>query len=329
MEPTRKPEPKSGDAGARPAPSEAASPAVRWAATLVLIPAVPLLVGSVAALALFYAAPTRFSRVLAQLPGEDVLRTILFFAPVTLFAIVVLAALYALEKPGAVAAAPAPASAGRPSLAAGPLLITAPLLLIAVTAWVARFLAPGRFAALLDPFPGTSLLQTLVTLSPPVLMLVNVAVLIGAGGGRSRRTLQAASATPPATRWARRVAGLLLVPTLPLLLASIVALALYSFSPERLESLLTQLSQATVVRLGLLFGPAALTAIVFLASLYLLSSTRPAPMAADAAPDAPAAPAPSGETRQHLAVGVLVTGLAVTALIALGLIGALVWLLLR
>lgn len=106
-----------------------------------------------------------------------------------------------------------------------------------------------------------------------------------------------------------------------MLLVSIVALALYTFSPERLNALLTQLSQPTVVRLGLLFGPAALTAIVFLAALYLISSARPAPV--------PAALRPSGETRQFLAVGVLVTGLAVTALIAVGLIGALAWLLIR
>jgi len=323
-EPVRSAEPDSGAAPVRPAQAEATSPAVRWAAKLVLIPSVPLLLGSVAALGLFYAAPTRFSRLLARLPGEDLLRTILFFAPVTLFAIVVLAALYAFEKPGA----PAPVPQRRP-LAASPLLITGPLLLVAVTAWVARFLAPGRFAALLDPLPGTALLQSVVTFAVPALLALNLVLLVSSGPRPSRAAPPGGPAphpAPPSTRLARLVAGLLLVPTLPLLLASIVALALYSFSPARLEALLAQLSQATVVRLGLLFGPATLTAIVFLAALYLLSSARPLPTPSAAAPGASP---PSRDARQRLAVGVLVTGLSVTALIAVGLIGALAWLLLR
>ena len=318
-DPIRMPETDTGTAPAQPSQAEATSPAVRLAAKLVLIPTVPLLLGSVAALGLFYAAPTRFSRLLARLPGEDILRTILFFAPVTLFAIVVLAALYALEKPGA----PAPARPA-PRMAASPLLVTGPLLLAAVTAWVARFLAPGRFAAMLEPLPGTSVLHSVVTFAPPALLVLNMALLLWVGRRPPRGALAAKAPSqpaPPTNRWARAVAGLLLVPTLPMLLVSIVALALYTFSPERLNALLTQLSQPTVVRLGLLFGPAALTAIVFLAALYLLSSARPAPV--------PDALRPSGETRQFLAVGVLVTGLAVTALIAVGLIGALAWLLIR
>ncbi len=319
IDPMHPHESESGAAPRRPPQTEASSPSVRLAAKLVLIPAVPLLLGSVAALGLFYAAPTRFSRLLARLPGEDLLRTILFFAPVTLFAIVVLAALYALEKPGVPAPArPAPRA---PSMAASPLLITAPLLLAAVTAWVARFLAPGRFATLLEPLPGTAVLQSVVTFAPPTLMVLNLVTLLCSAPRPGRGRTPAAPASPTATRWPRLVAGLLLVPTLPMLLASLVALVLYTFSPERLSALLTQLSQPTVVRLGLLFGPAALTAIVFLAALYLLSAARPAPT--------PALPLPPGETRQRVAVGVLVTGLAVTALIAVGLIGALAWLLLR
>ena len=71
----------------------------RLVATLVLIPTVPMLLASIAALALFYIAPVRFGNLINRLPGETFIRTALFFAPATLFAVVVLAALYALEKP--------------------------------------------------------------------------------------------------------------------------------------------------------------------------------------------------------------------------------------
>ena len=51
-----------------------------------------MLLASVAALALFYLAPTRFGNLIDRLPGETFIRTALVFAPATLFAIVVLAA---------------------------------------------------------------------------------------------------------------------------------------------------------------------------------------------------------------------------------------------
>ena len=66
---------------------------------MVLIAAIPMLLLSSLALIVFYAAPERFDSILARLPGETAIRTILIFAPVTLLAIIVLALLYAFEKP--------------------------------------------------------------------------------------------------------------------------------------------------------------------------------------------------------------------------------------
>ncbi len=71
----------------------------RVVATLVLVPAVPMLLLSIASLGLFYLAPVRFGQLISRLPGESLIRTALVFAPATLFAIVVLATLYAVEKP--------------------------------------------------------------------------------------------------------------------------------------------------------------------------------------------------------------------------------------
>ncbi|MEJ2571866.1 MAG: hypothetical protein P8Y98_15135 [Anaerolineales bacterium] len=57
----------------------------RLVATLVLVPSVPMLIVSIAALALFYLAPTRFGNLIDRLPGETFIRTALVFAPATLF----------------------------------------------------------------------------------------------------------------------------------------------------------------------------------------------------------------------------------------------------
>ncbi|HET7009275.1 MAG TPA: hypothetical protein VFI11_00745, partial [Anaerolineales bacterium] len=66
----------------------------RWLASAVLVPAIPLLLASVLALAAFYAAPERFGAWLSKLPGDAFLRTAMIFAPATLLAVVVLATLY-------------------------------------------------------------------------------------------------------------------------------------------------------------------------------------------------------------------------------------------
>jgi hypothetical protein len=99
----------------------------RWVAGLLLVPSVPLLLLSVAALALFYVAPERFGELLERLPGDQYLRSALAFAPAVLLAFVVLAILYALERPapadgeeGAAASAPAAAVVGAPAGPAEP-----------------------------------------------------------------------------------------------------------------------------------------------------------------------------------------------------------------
>ena len=71
----------------------------KFVATAVLVPAVPMLLLSIASLGLFYLAPVRFGEIISRLPGKSLIRTALVFAPATLFAIVVLALLYAVEQP--------------------------------------------------------------------------------------------------------------------------------------------------------------------------------------------------------------------------------------
>ena len=91
----------------------------RWVAGLLLVPSVPLLLLSVAALGLFYVAPERFGELLERLPGDQYLRSALAFAPAVLLAFVVLAILYALERP-------APAEGEGEEAASAPAVVGAP-----------------------------------------------------------------------------------------------------------------------------------------------------------------------------------------------------------
>src|SRR4030067_1719518 len=74
--------------------SSPGGPTARGLPGLVLVPAVPLLLASVLALAAFYAAPQRFGAWLSKLPGDTYLRTAMIFAPASLVAGVVLATVY-------------------------------------------------------------------------------------------------------------------------------------------------------------------------------------------------------------------------------------------
>lgn len=310
-------------------PTRAASrPAglTRVAALLVLIPTLPMLLASLAALILFYVAPTRFGRVLDRLPGEEIIRSVLAFAPATLLAIVVLAVLYALERPGPPAVVhAAPARAPRRLIAPPLLAVSLPLLLAASAAWVARWIAPGRYDLLLETLPGTAALQGLVSWAPPLLLAVNLAVvvrmLLTPAGEQGR--------VPPSwpsvvQRLVRLGAALILLPSAPLLLLSLGAL-LYSFgSPERLAGLVDKLSQPTLIRLGLAFVPLTLLALVLMAALALLAAPS-----RRAAFEAPAPAPPPGSARQTLAVVVLVGGLMLTVVAGAGLIASLIWLLAR
>src|SRR3972149_4570000 len=78
------------------------------------------------------------------------------------------------------------------------------------------------------------------------------------------------------TRW---VAGLLLVPSVPLLLLSVGALGLFYVAPQRFGELLERLPGDQYLRSALAFAPAVLLAFVVLAILYALE--RPAPAAGE------------------------------------------------
>lgn len=307
----------------------------RLAAVLVLLPSAPMLLASIAGLALFYAAPARFESLLGRLPGEETIRTLLFFAPATLFAVVVLAFLYAIERPSPSRTPPAPA----PRKPASTVALTAvvPLLLLSSAAWAARFIAPGRFGRLLDSLPGTAVLQRVVTLAPMVFFVVALVALFQILATRARREASAPkgaeldpSAWPAlAARLARLGAGLVLLPTLPMLVLSLLGLGLYYFAPERLQSLVDRLSQPTVVRLGVLFTPLALLAVVLLAGLYL--TALPGRPRGGEPPISEAAVSEGGSAslRQTVAVGILVAGLIATVVVGVGLLAAVTWLLIR
>ena len=309
---------------------QAAPNLTRIIAIAVLIPTVPLLFASVGALALFYLSPERFGRFLERLPGDDLIRSALVFAPATLFAVVVLAVLYALERP---AAAPAAAVIRRrpgASWADWGVLLGLPLLLLSAGVWVARFIAPGRFAGLLDPLPATAYLQRAVTYAPPLLFVGVLIASILALAGRSRFAAgEAALEAPGGVRWekvssgaGRMAAGIILVPALPLLLFSIAGLGLYLASPDLLEGIVDKLSQPTVIRLALIFTPAVSLALVLMAGLYLFTSSLRQGAATQA-------PNRSDSIRQVVASLILLSGIGATALIGLGMLGAIAWLLLR
>lgn len=296
-----------------------ASRVTRTLAVLVLIPGVPMLLASVATLILFYLAPDRLTGLLARLPGQEVIRTLLFFAPVTLFAVVILAVLYAREGTRLPPPVP-PQAARRPLPFTGWLLwVSVPLLLASGVAWAARFLAPGRFQRALEALPGTSYLQRLVSLGPPLLLaVVAVTLLVHVIRDRPRAKGAAASWSDLSLRLAKLAAVLVLLPSVPLLLLSSAGLALYYFEPDLLLGIAAKLSQATVLRLGVLVLPISLLALIFLATLTLMSM-----------PTRPTSAVQQGEARKLAAVAVLVAGLMGTMVAAVGVVGAVIWLLLR
>ena len=309
---------------------------VRVAAVLVLIPALPMLLGSIGALALFYIAPARLESVITRLPGEGVIRTMLFFAPATLFAVVILAILYARDRPVIPELQPLPAQ--RMPVSSWVLAFAAPALLLTVAGWAARFIAPGRFGRLLEALPGTSYLQRAITLAPYVLFPLVVAALFatlvararGPKAGEQPEKAGSGLSVPwgsVSANLAKLGVGLVLVPSVPMLFLSLAGLGLYYLSPERLENLVTRLSQTTVIRLGVIFAPLALLTVVLLAGLFL--AAYPRKIRPVAATPSETRPSEGASTRQALAVGVLVGGLVLTVVVGLGLLAAIVWLLIR
>ncbi len=307
-----------------------ALPYARWIAVVVLIPTVPMLLLSVAALGLFYVAPTRFGGLIARLPGDDFIRTALVFAPVTLLAIVILALLYALDRParsqvamiapeGTLARRVRAASGAR--AATGLLLLSLPMLLISLTVWVLSFVAPGRFGSFIARLPGESYLRLIVRVAPVGLFLVVLLAaffaLLGRGGEKTsaRQVVRG--------NLVRLSVALSVVPAVPLLLLSLLALVAFRFAPGRFASLMAWLPSETFLRLALLSAPLPLVVIVVLAVLYLWSSSG------EPAGPPTVEPAWLIRLRQAMAISILVGGLAFTAMMGLGLLAVLLLLVWR
>jgi hypothetical protein len=292
----------------------------RWVAGLLLVPSVPLLLLSVAALGLFYVAPERFGELLERLPGDQYLRSALAFAPAVLLAFVVLAILYALERPapaegeeGAAASAPA-AAIPRPPRASPAFRVSALALLLATPAFLATavaaqlaFIAPGRFWQALADLPGQRFLRAGVPLAPVALLgFLAVAGFMatrtaspGWAGGR-RWLTQAAARLPMAT-----TLGLAVL----LWLGSLGGLLLFQLRPELLEQLIERLTARTLFRIQLAFAPVILFAVVLLSGLSLMGR-RAGRLGS------------SQDARSSAAVAVLSVGLVLTALLALALLAA-------
>jgi hypothetical protein len=257
----------------------------RWSssklmATAVLVPAVPMLLLSIASLGLFYLAPGRFGAIISRLPGESIIRTALVFAPATLFAIVVLAILYAVEQPVDAQAHPRlrPEPIGDLLKRTGQWLVgpAALSLIFSLGLWALSFVSPGRYDRLLAPLPGDSYWKPFVPmvpwlLFPLTLLLAYLAFSAGATG--------AAPSMKSGVRMRRRslldtAVSTLLAFALPSLLASSVALIAYRLRPERIGDILERIPFDSLVRLILLFAPPTLLSVVILAVLFLLGSKR-------------------------------------------------------
>jgi len=111
---------------------------------------------------------------------------------------------------------------------------------------------------------------------------------------------------------------MVLVPTVPMLIASLAGLALLYFAPDRLEGWLAALTGEGFIRLVLALAPVALFAVVLLALLYLSSSGRSF-----------RPPSVSSDARSRLGVLILAGGLTLTGLAGVGLLGAAILAFLR
>ncbi|MFP3852807.1 MAG: hypothetical protein ACLFWD_00790 [Anaerolineales bacterium] len=308
----------------------------RLIATLVLIPTVPMLLAAVAALGLFYLAPGRFGALLARLPGDELIRSVLIFAPAMLFAVVVLAVLYALDRPPAAESAQLELAEETPPAGGinaakvatwGMLVPGLPLLILSVGLWLFSFIAPSRFAALIEPLPGDAYLQLALRAAPVALLAVVVpAALYLLLTGR-RATSDRGGGLGPAgpVRWG---VALTLLATVPLLGFSLLALGTFLFSPARFDSMLAQFTQESFLRLALVFIPAVLLSLVLLAVLFLFYS-KPSALTAEEAEAGAGLPFGIQRAREGVAIWVLTGGLAGSAVVALGLLGVTLYLLIR
>lgn len=260
------------------------------AAVLVLLVATPLLMLSGLALALFFASPQRFDSLLARLPGEAVLRSVMIFAPAALVAIIVLAVLYALE--------PDEIELKRPTISPRPeglrdfservmpqrlsawfLPFSIPLFLMLIAIRSAAFLSPTRFDKLLGRIPGGELLGLLLGPGLLLLLLLIILAMRMTFGGRDKKAI-----LPPrgfarvrqllvAAGPARLAVGSMLLFSIPLLTLSLIALTGFQARPGRVLALLLQLPKEVLLRLGLLFAPTTLFIVVSLGVQFMIRRT--------------------------------------------------------
>lgn len=301
----------------------------RMLAVLFLIPSVPMLLGSIAALALFYVAPVRFGGLIARLPADEFIRTVLFFAPATLFALVVLAFLYAREPgPSVPVLAKQPseklirADAAR-SLARWGLGFIVPAFGLTLLLLLFSQVAPGRFSNWIEPLPGDRFLRPLIPVAPVILLGLGVVAMYFAFRRRPAATRE--GWTGPG-RSVRVAVGIILVSGVAMLALSLMALGVSYVRPERFQQLMSRLEPETFLRLALLFAPATLTAVVILALLYLIARSTPEPLSMEA--QATRRWMTAG-ARSTLAVSVLISGLLLSTIVALGLLAVLLVLLVR
>ena len=320
-------------------------PYTRVVAALVLFPAVPMLLLSVATLALFYIAPGRFGSLIARLPGESFIRTALVFAPATLFAIVVLAVLYAVEKPRAeIETQPEKIQPRKRSLpvarTAGMLMLIAalPAFMFSLSVWALSFVSPSRFDRLLEPFPGETYLRAVTPFLPWMFFaLALIAVLFLYSLERGKEDVEHDKVEGAEARLAQVVqeprrlidyaVSVVLFTAIPALLGSLTALALYYVQPERFARVISRLPLESLVRAGLLFVPPTSFIVVVLAAIFLL---RPRFIATqrsqDVVDDGVVEKSP---LRSTLAMWVLSAGLSLSAALGLGLLAVIAYLLFR
>lgn len=324
-------------------------PLTRVIAALVLIPSIPMLLGSIAALALFYMAPTRFGNVIARLPGESLIRSMLVFAPATLLAVVVLAVLYAVDQTGsAELSATGPArlaqervvEAGRYSPAAVrqtalglALFPIGAAFLVSLAVWSLSFVSPGRFERLLEPLPGERYLRALVPLAPWILfaLVLVLGAALAVQSERKRSTHRGSWAQDMlggVERWARWAVTGMLFFALPALGISLMGLAAMRLRPERVAVWFERLSFDTLVRFGLLFTPPVLFAVVML-GLVFLAQWKPGVRAENSGSEEASEARGRSSLRSVLATGVMVVGFSFSAAFGLGLLAAVAYLLIR
>ncbi|MCJ7824807.1 MAG: hypothetical protein MUP44_07900 [Anaerolineales bacterium] len=320
-------------------------PYTRVVAALVLFPAVPLLLLSVATLALFYLAPGRFGSLIARLPGESFIRTALVFAPATMFAIVVLAILYAVEKPHAdVETRPVKIRPRKRTLpvartAVMVMLIAAlPAFMFSLSVWALSFVSPSHFDRLIEPFPGETYLRAATPFLPWIFFvfaLIAVLILLSLEGGKGDveryqvEDVEArlANGVQEPRRLMDYAVSIVLFTAIPALLGSLAALAFYHFQPERFARVISRLPLESLVRAGLLFVPPTSFIVVVLAAIFLLRPRFTATTRSQGLVDRSIVE--TSPLRSTLAMGVLSVGLSLSAALGLGLLAVIAYLLLR